>query len=254
MKRLILVLGMAVVSVLAVCTLAQWQVQPQVDPRVGPIYPKNPSYNFQSRSNYDPFQFNWASGTWNYAPIPYNSAASSGQNWQYTPPPNQPYSSAGAPSGYGQAPYVYGGPPPTPAQSNAPSPTAVSPNIPPPPTPDDSAIWSTIPSTQPSTTAPPKPVTFQGRIVAIKAVEIMGCSVPHVLLRLRNDAGAMGTADVGMRIAFPDAVFDPGAKGQFTVTGQLGVLDGHLVLFADTIVVGSQTILVQRNETSAPPR
>jgi hypothetical protein len=245
MNRSTLLLITALIGILTVYALAQWQVQPQIDPRVGPIYPENPSYNFQSRSNYDPYQFNWYTGRWDYYPIPPNSAASSGQNWQYSPPPAPP-GAAGS--------YIYGGPPAnTPApQSSTPSPTQIQPNIPPAPTPDDSSMWVSVPTTRPSSTQDMKPVTFEGIIIAIKAADLVGEATPHLLMRLRNSAGAVGTVDVGEKLMFPEGTFDANSRGHITATGQLGVLDGHLVLFAQQITIGKTTIQVPRSPAPGP--
>ena len=240
MNRLTLLLPTSIIATLAVCALAQWQVQPQIDPQVGPVYPENPSYNFHSQSNYNPYQFNWASGRWDYVPIPYDAGGSSGQNWQASPPPYRPYGNVNTP------PYIYGAPPTLPPQSSAPSPTAVPPNIPTTPTPDDSGLWNRVPSTQPTSSKPPTPVTFSGRIVGIKAKDLTGIATPQLLLRLRNDAGAMGTVDVGDKLMFPEGTFDSNSKGYISATGVLGELDGHFVLFAQKITIGKTTIPVER--------
>ncbi len=47
--------------------------------------------------------------------------------------------------------------------------------------------------------------------------------------------------------AFPDSAFTPDTKGHISVSGQLGVLDGHLLLFADQIAFGSQIITIDRS-------
>lgn len=116
--------------------------------------------------------------------------------------------------------------------------------------PDDSQLWA-VPTTQPQKTAP-RIVKFEGRIVAIKAVKFMGEANPHLLLRLLDKAGVTGTIDAGQRLAFPDAAFDPAVKGYVTVTGQLGVLDGHLLLFADQIAFGSQLVVIERRGRAMP--
>jgi hypothetical protein len=245
MKRHTILFSTLLIAVFTVYALGQWQVQPQVDPRVGPIYPENPSYNFQSRSNYDPYQFNWYSGRWDYMPIPPSAGGSSGSNWQYSPPPAPP-GAAGS--------YIYGGPTqnaPAP-QPSAPSPTLIPPNVPPSPTPDDSSMWVSVPSTQPSNAKKMPPVTFEGLITGMKAADLVGETMPHLLLRLRNDAGAVGTVDVGQKLVFPEGTFDANARGHISATGQLGVLDGHLILFADQIIIGKTTIPVMR-PPAAPP-
>lgn len=241
MKRWISLSALALVAGLTVFSSGQWQAQPQVDPRTGPIYPVNPAYNFRSASNYDPFRFNWASGRWDYVPIPYDSSS------QFSREPSP------AP---GPVPYMpYGGGPQNqwtdapPHTVNPAVPSGNQPTNPPAPTPDDSELWSS-PTTRPEQNVAPQIVKFEGRIVCIKAVALAGEPTPHLLLRLRNDAGATGTIDAGQRLAFPDAAFDPGAKGNISVTGQLGVLDGHLLLFANQIAFGSQTITIDRSEKS----
>jgi hypothetical protein len=245
MKRLISLLSVALLGGLTVLAFGQWQVQPQIDPRVGPIYPVNPSYNFYSNQNNDPFQFNWASGRWDYVPFPEGS--SSERPYQYSPPPYRPYEN-------GIGPYVFGTPPasPTPPSGNSRGAisNAVSPNHPA-PSPDDTQFWST-PSTQPEKAAAPQIVKFEGRIMGIKAVSLEGEFSPHLLIRLKNKAGATGTIDAGQCLKFPDNAFDPAVKGYITVTGQLGMLDGHLLLFADQIAFGSQTVVIERRGGNAP--
>lgn len=222
MKRWISMLSAALIVGLAVIAWGQWQAQPQVDSRVGPIYPVNPAYNFYSASNYNPFQFNWGTGQWDYMPIP-PGQSSAGFPAEPAPPP-VPYSRLSQPS----------------SPAHGPAHT-----VNPAPKPDDSELWS-VPTTRPAPAVAPKIVKFEGRIVAIKAVSLVGQPNPHLLLRLRNDAGATGTVDVGQRLVFPDAAFDPGAKGHVSVSGQLGILDGHLVLFADQIDFGSRTVTIGR--------
>jgi hypothetical protein len=229
MKRWISLSGLALLAGLTVFAHAQWQAQPQIDTRTGPIYPVNPSYNFYSRSNYNPFQFNWGSGRWDYVSIPDQSSQSS----------QEPAPAAGA------APYMpYGGGPQN-HWNEAPAHTVTPPGNSSAPTPNDSDLWST-PTTRPDENIAPQIVKFEGRIVGIKAVDFEGEPTPHLLLRLRTDAGATGTIDVGQRIRFPDATFDTPTKGRVSVTGQLGVLDGHLLLFADQIAFGSETVNIDR--------
>jgi hypothetical protein len=231
MKRWISPSIFGLLACLAVLAPAQWQAQPQIDTRNGPIYPTNPSYNFHSRSNYNPFQFNWGTGRWDYVSIPDDSSQSS---HEYAPLP-------------GAVPYLpYGGDQPKQSDNN-PAHT-VNPNQdnnPPAPTPNDSDLWS-APTTRPEPTVVPQIVKFEGRIVGIKAVDLDGEPTPHLLLRLRSDTGATGTIDAGQRLPFPDAAFDPSTKGHVSVTGQLGVLDGHILLFADQIAFGPQTITIDR--------
>src|SRR5882757_7295670 len=64
--------------------------------RVGPIYPeKAPPYTV-APSGYDPFQLDWATGRFNYVPIPYNPLDANRPylfnwhtgRWDYTPYPS----------------------------------------------------------------------------------------------------------------------------------------------------------------------
>jgi hypothetical protein len=243
MKRSIyLFSALALFAGLTVFARGQWQMQPQMDPRVGPIYPVNPSFNFHSASNYDPYQFNWASGRWDYIPV---SDQPSFHPPLEQPAPYRPYADQS-----GQ--WIYGAPP-----SVNPAPVNINPGgtipqtAPPAPKPDDSELW-TGPTTRPGPAVAPQIVKFEGRICAIKAVNLDGESTPHLLLRLRNDAGATGTIDAGQRLMFPDTAFDPGSKGEITVTGQLGILDGHLLLFADQIAFGSKTVTIERHGKETP--
>jgi hypothetical protein len=244
MKRSIFLFGLISLASLAVIAYGQWQVQPQIDPRVGPIYPVNPSYNFQSRSNYDPYQFNWASGRWDYMPIP--NKPSSDLPQEPAPAPVRPNWNVASPGIYG--PGQSASPPPV---SPPPIPPAAPSNAPP-PTPDDSSLWL-VPATRPDEkVVSPHVVQFEGRVLAVKAVDFAGEPSPHLLLRIRNTAGAIGTIDVGQRLQIPQAAFDPGVKGYITATGQLGILDGHLLLFANKITFGSQTIEIMRDVVNPP--
>jgi len=234
--------ALALLAGLTLFARGQWQKQAQIDPRVGPIYPVNPSFNFHSTSNYDPYQFNWASGRWDYVPVPDQPSFRSPPE---QPAPYRPYADQ-------QGQWIYGAPPsvnPVPANSSPSS--AIPQTLPPVPKPDDSDLWSG-PTTRPGPTVAPQIVKFEGRICAIKAVNLAGESNPHLLLRLRNDAGATGTIDAGQRLMFPDTAFDPSSKGKITVTGQLGILDGHLLLFADQIAFGSKTVTIERRGKEAP--
>ena len=44
----------------------------QAQQRVGPVYPENKSDVRSTPTNYNPFIFNWSSGRFDYAPIPYD--------------------------------------------------------------------------------------------------------------------------------------------------------------------------------------
>jgi hypothetical protein len=234
MKRSISLLALALFAGFTVFAHAQWQAQPQIDSRYGPIYPVNPTYNFHSASNYDPFQFNWASGRWDYVPI--TNGPSSQYPGEPAPPPGPvPY----MPYGWSQQSHQTL----SPAHTVESEPTDNTP--PAKPSPDDSELW-TAPTTRPQPKVAPHIVKFEGRVIAIKAVDLAGEPTPHLLLRVRNDTGALGTIDIGQRLAFPDSAFAPDAKGHVSVSGQLGVLDGHLLLFADQITFGSQIITIDR--------
>jgi hypothetical protein len=237
MKRLIFLLGSALLLLVSFA-IGQFQVQPQIDQRTGPIYPQNPSYNFHSMpANYDPYQFNWGTGHWDYVPIPYIPA------WQPTPAA-QPYiynwngNRPGSGVDQSQSPGVGSVPvSPNPANSNGQA--------------DDSALWNP-PTTQPEELVGPKVVTFQGRIVGIRAVELAGAPYPHLLLRLHSSNGAKGTVDVGERLQLPE--LSSGSDFQITVTGKLGVVDGSLVIFADNVNFGSHAVDVKRQGGSGPAK
>jgi hypothetical protein len=105
----------------------------------------------------------------------------------------------------------------------------------------------TPPATQPALVVLPKTVTFRGRLVGIKAVMLMGDPAPHLLLHLRSAYGARGTIDIGDHMDIPPADFAPGADTQVTAVGKLGDINGIMVLFADRITFGSQTVTIDRN-------
>lgn len=46
--------------------------------------------------------------------------------------------------------------------------------------------------------------------------------------------------DVGDRLNLPDTHFDFGSEGPFTITGKLGQIDGHPVLFAEHLSINSK--------------
>jgi hypothetical protein len=213
----------------------QTQINPQVQPQLGPFYPK--PYSFRTTSpNYDPYQFNWFSGKWDYVPIPYDSTAAA-PDYDYLPPPQSPPTSAGAPSSPPSAGAVpANAPPASPDQST----TEETP-------PDDTRLWMP-PATQPTQYAAPRIVTFSGRIVAVKAVILHGQAKPHVLLRLHNDNGANGTVDVGCCLQVP--IIPMGADTGVTVVGKLGEIDGSAVLFADKITIGPRTFDIDRSRAN----
>jgi hypothetical protein len=81
-----------------------------------------------------------------------------------------------------------------------------------------------------------------------------GDATPHLLLRLRNSDGASGTVDVGSQLDLPELNSNSPKDQLLTVTGYVGDIDGTLVLFAGTIKIGSRTITVDRQPSSAPVR
>ena len=92
MRNLATLLSLALVVILAPTARGQY--------RIGPIYPERPS-TYWSTGNYDPFQLNWGTGRFDYAPIPY-APQSGGSNyspfqfndftgrWDYVPLPSTP--------------------------------------------------------------------------------------------------------------------------------------------------------------------
>lgn len=213
----------------------QWQQNPQVQTQTGPIYPPNPSYNFYSRSaDSSPFQFDWASGHWDYLPIPYDSG------WRPSPP---------------QSPYVWNGNRPEyTAVQNSPGVGSVEISQRPAPSQnptDDTGLW-TPPTTRPEPTGTVQIVKFSGRIIGIKAMSMMGVKNPHLFLRLVCANGAKGTIDAGEQLEFPQ-ISSP-TDLDVTVTGKLGWLDGNLVLFADSITFGSHPMDVKREIPKSPAK
>jgi hypothetical protein len=222
-----------------VCS-AQWSTQQPTDTRVEPIYPPKP-YSFRTTPpNYNPYQFNWATGQWDYVPIPYApEAAGSAYNpyrfnaytghWDYVPIPSQPGVGPVNNSALGVPPP----PPPPPNQPPAPSPPAVQTIT------SDQALWSpptTLPSVQ---IAKPIVMTFEGKIIGERAVDLYGDGRPHLLLRLRRADGASGTVDVGERLDLPETNSPDGKGPTITVTGNLGEIDGTPVLFANQVKIGT---------------
>jgi len=214
--------------VLVSAAWAQWQVQPQ-EGRVEPVYPSKP-YSFQTAPpNYDPFQFNWYTGQWDYVPIPYGSVQ---------PPPVVHYAPYPAPPAL---PQWY---PPT-VQPQTGSQPIQEPDLDQPYA-DDSQLWQLPPTTQPSESAPPKIQRFAGRIVALRALNLMGAPRPHVIVRLRDAAGKTLTADLGDRLDIGD--LPSGALGakDVLVVGRMGEINNSPVMFADEIHFGSHTIQIRR--------
>jgi hypothetical protein len=229
-------------SLLLAATMAQWQVNPEVQPRNEPVYPPKP-YSFQSAPpGYDPFQFNWYSGRWDYVPIPYENGQSpypinpySGQ-WNYVPQP-APASGAAAP------------------QSAAPSaPTNGALKIVPPATPpltvtttqpSDARLWAS-PTSQPVGESP-RTVSFQGRLVGIRAINLRGSPQPELLLRLRDRNGKAATIAVGQRLHIPNSY--PVSDGlEIAGVGKAGEIDSAPVVFADQITINSKPAPIERGE------
>ncbi|MGA3067922.1 MAG: hypothetical protein ABSF29_13850 [Tepidisphaeraceae bacterium] len=221
---------LSIVFVLAATTLslAQWQQNPQISTQTGPIYPPNPSYNFSSRANSDPFQFNWYSGQWNYVPIPYNT----GEAVQHP-----------------QAPYVYnwnGNMPDYSVVKSSPPPIAANPQ----PPVADKNLWDT-PAPESSESVGTQILKFQGRIIAVQAIELSGCPYPHILLRMLSPKGGKGTVDVGEKLVLPE--INNTADLQVTAIGKLGMIDGNLVLFADNVAFGNQQAEINRHGGTTQP-
>ena len=223
MRRLGVIAVAAVLLGVVGVSLAQWQEQPQQG-RVEPIYPSRP-YSFQTAPpNYDPFQFNWYTGQWDYVPVPYNSVQAPPvvQYAPYSQPPFEPQ--------WNGTPQV--------SQSAIPQPNLEHP--------DDSQLWLPPPTTRPAQAAPPKTERFVGRIIALRALNLMGEQRPHLILRLRSAEGKTLTADLGDRLDM--AQLPMGALGgkDVAVVGRMGEINDTPVMFAKQISFGSHTIKIQR--------
>lgn len=225
--------------ILLAVAMAQWQVNPQVQQRTGPVYPTKP-YSFQSAPpGYDPFQFNWYSGRWDYVPIPYNSGQSpyqmnqnSGQ-WNYVP----------------QAPAPAAPSTPQPANQNDGALRITPPSTPPlvitTTQPSDAKLW-TSPSTQPAAESP-RTVTFQGRLTGIRTINLRGSAQPELLLRLRDRTGKTTTVAIGQRLHIPDSY--PVSDGlQITGSGKAGDIDSSPVVFADQLTINSKPAPIERGQ------
>jgi hypothetical protein len=231
MNRNFWVGGAAVVLLAGSFSVGQFAVNPQVNEQVGPIYPPNPQYNFYSHGgDGDPFQFNWASGHWDYVPIPWNNE----RPWM-THVPQQPY--VWNPN---RPEYTVVQNPGQPGVGAVPANQPVNPQQ---YAPDDTGLWNP-PTTRPDDHVGTQIVQFTGRIVGIKAMSLGGVPYPHLFLRLRNANGANGTVDAGEKLEFPD-VASPDDL-QVCVTGKLGTVDANLVLFADSVKFGSHDCEVKR--------
>jgi hypothetical protein len=243
MKRLLL-LGGVVAVLVGVSVLpsrdsrGQFQVNPQVDQRVGPIYPPNPSYNFYSHGgDADPFQFNWYSGRWDYVPIPWNND----RPW-LTHPAQQPYVWNPNLPQYSVVNNSGGGLTPGAVPANQPVPPSQNP-------PDDTGLWNP-PTSRPAEQMGTQTVEFSGRIVGIRAIMIEGTPYPHLLLRLNSKSGANGTVDAGEKLEFPPAASPTDLD--IDVQGKLGTIDGNLVLFGDKICFGSHMCEMVRHGGASP--
>jgi hypothetical protein len=214
----------------------QWEVTPSNDSRVEPIYPTRPYSFHEGRANYDPYQFNWYSGRWDYVPIPYD----------YTPP------------GQTAAPYrptweintnQTPGRPAVPQQTAAPAPA-------PAPAPEkttDTELWI-LPTTQPFTVGVPKVIHFTGKVVSVRAANLAGERYPHLLMCLRNATGATATVDVGERLEIPQTAPGTNPLDEVDTTAKLGDVDGSPVLFPDEIKLGNQTVKIDRPGNGTPPK
>jgi hypothetical protein len=244
MKLPLLKLGTFILLACGVCS-AQWSTEQPVDTRVEPIYPRSP-YSFRTTSsNYNPYQFNWATGQWIYVPIPYApEAAGSSYNpyrfnaytgrWDYLPIPAQPGVGPVNRSALAAPP-----PPPPPDYGQPPPPPAAPPPM------DDTSLWTptTLPSVQ---IAKPIVMTFEGKVISERAVDLYGDGRPHLLVRLRRADGASGTVDVGERLDLPESELKSGGSPTITATGNLGEIDGTPVLFANQVKMGNVTTRISR--------
>ena len=254
MRKLLLPLSVSCLALMPLATVfGQYPADNQVHNQIQSITPQPYQFQTVSGHNYDPYQFNWYSGRWDYVPIPYGSVGGSpyrfnpaAGTWNYAPiqpaaPP--PMAAQAQPAGNGSAP-----PPPPPP----------SPGITPPPlqaelpehtgkelaatterASSDNSLW-TPPATQPTTQ--PSVEHFQGKIVSMRAVDLNGEYHPHLLLRLRNDAGVTMTVDVGERLHLPDN----STAETFTASGKIGRIDGATVMFADQLEIGSHVVKIER--------
>jgi hypothetical protein len=222
--------------------MAQWQVNPQTQQRNEPVYPRKP-YSFQSaQPGYDPFQFNWYSGRWDYVPIPYETPGespyqlnpNSGQ-WNYVPQaaapaPSRPREAAPSAPSDGS---LKTSPPPTP-------PMRISTTQP-----DDSKLWA-LPATQPAEQMPQQ-ARFDGRLVGIRAVNLRGSAQPELLLRLRDRNGKTATVAVGQRLHIPNSY--PVSDGlEIAGIGKAGDIDNSPVVFADQMSINSRPAAIERGE------
>ncbi len=244
-------------------SLAQWQQQPQEDRRVEPIYPRNEPYQFQSRySNYDPYQFNWYSGRWDYAPVPYDNDGSAYRfnwgngKWDYAPLPSPPRNTVPTPAPVGPSNAIpHDVRPPADAGLTPPGDyNRNSPLLPARPTtrPDDTELWMHRPATQPTTApsagAPPaaRVIKFEGKLTGMRALNLRGDSGPHLLIRLLADNGARASVDIDDRLDLDELKLAPGSSTPITVHGALGQVDGCPVIFADELTAGDHTVKMER--------
>lgn len=229
--------------VLLTAAMAQWQVNPQTQQRNEPVYPNKP-YSFQSAPpGYDPFQFNWYSGRWDYVPIPYGSVGQSpyqlNQNngqWNYVPQPAPPAPAAPQSSAPGA---------PNDGVIRTPPPAITPPMRISTTQPDDSKLWA-LPATQP-TEHSARQVNFQGRLIGIRTINLRGSAQPELLLRLRDRNGKTATVAIGQRLYIPNSY--PVSDGlQIAGAGKAGDIDSSPVIFADQLSINSKPTTIERGQ------
>ncbi|HUB25475.1 MAG TPA: hypothetical protein VL992_08585 [Tepidisphaeraceae bacterium] len=105
---------------------------------------------------------------------------------------------------------------------------------------DDEALWNSAAGDGPRA-ALARTVRVKGRTIAIQAIELLEEPDAHILLRLRTEDGSTVTVDVGHQLAIPMNV-----DADVQVIGEVGAIDQSPVLFADTVIIGSHKINLQR--------
>jgi hypothetical protein len=93
---------------------------------------------------------------------------------------------------------------------------------------------------------------FEGQIVRIKAIDLAGEPLPHLLVRLQNKLNVMATVDVGQKLDFSALHLDSATGSLVAAIGKMGDIDGSPVLFAERLTVGTQTVNVDRGPTTRP--
>ena len=217
----------------------QYPVAAQENTQVDqPVYAPAPRpYSFRSApNNYDPFQFNWWTGRWDYVPGPYGSPSVLPPRQaqpQYSVAPDTSPKYPGPPSS-GSAVVATPAPPAAESAGN----------------PNDSALWYTPPTQQEVQNAP-KTVSVQGQIIGIRAIDLASEPQPHILLRLDTGKGTTATVDVGDQLKLARWLFNTRSDQPVNVTGKLGDIDGSPVVFAEKIGVGSQVVDVTAERSAA---